>query len=64
MKIPRSTHEAKYLIIYAGEKFYLNAHSFETDKEFKVHTFKYESGRTLAVFPIKFCAVILNNPSK
>ena len=54
----------KYLVIYNGEKIYLNADSFETDRVFKVHTFKYKSGRTLAVFPIKFCAVILNNPCK
>lgn len=57
-------HDEKYLVIYNGEKIYLNADNWGTHSDFGIHRFTSAQGKVLAVFPIKFCAVILNNSSK
>lgn len=57
-------HDEKYLVIYNGEKIYLNADNWETHSDFGIHRFTSAQGKVLAVFPILYSAVILNNPSK
>lgn len=54
----------KYVVIFKGQKIYIDADNFDINGEINVHIFRNKDRRTLAVFPIAECAVILNNPNK
>ena len=64
MKIIPIPREEKYLVIFQGEKIYINADVAVYDNEFKIVYLNNKGGRNIASFPMELTAIILNNSSK
>jgi hypothetical protein len=57
--------EEKFIIIFDGQKIYLNAKNHTTDRNTGVYRFfGYQNDFCIATFPIDLTGIILNNPSR
>ena len=64
MKNNEVREEKNIIIIFDGQKIYLNAKSHTTDRNTGVYRFFDQNDFCIATFPINLTGIILNNPSR
>lgn len=62
--INQEIKEEKFLIIFDGQKIYLDAKNHIADRHIGIYRFFNQDETCIAAFPINLTGIILNNPSK